>query len=308
MDEADLEEETKPNRARTIRRGLVVALVLLCASGLVYTRCLAKKSTLGEPCSYDMHCRAEAPRCMKTTEEQDGVCSRSCDKDDDCLPGIRCIKVGLDEYDDRGRPKEGGYCFPQSLLDARKQKRANEAGTDAKKSIDSVIEIPEAPGQLEAEITLERGGAETTVEVKGTLLRTSAGQRRTLVDTTTLRVFTVDDEKKTFSATQIAAAPGEPKIVKTDRKDKVAEHACDVWRIEDGKTMREVCVVPGGAFIDATRGATAWEKELAVRSVFALRVSDGDGKAKTTATKMQVHTIDAARFAIPRAYKNLAAR
>ena len=224
------DEAPKPSRARTIRRGLVVALVLLCAGGLVYTRCLVKKGTLGEPCAYDMHCRAEAPRCMKTTEEQDGVCSRSCDKDDDCLPGIRCIKVGLDEYDERGRPKEGGYCFPQALLDARKQKKASEAG-GAKKVIDSVVDIPEAPGQLEAEIVLERGGVETTVEVKGTLLRTGGHDpraRRTLVDTTTLRVFTIDDDKKTFSATQIAAAPGEPKITKTDRKDKVAEHPCDV--------------------------------------------------------------------------------
>ena len=122
-------------------------------------------------------------------------------------------------------------------------------------------------------------------------------------------MFSIDDDKKTFSATQIAAAPGEPKIAKTDRKDKVADHPCDVWRVEDGKTARELWVIPGGAFVDATRGAAAWEKELAVRGVFALRVSEGEGaKPKVLATKVHVHPIDAARFAIPRAYKNLAAR
>ena len=218
MDNLDEDEPKKTSKATIVRRSIVALLALACAGGWIYTRYLVKKETLGGTCSYDMHCRSEAPRCLKQSVDGDGVCSRPCDTDGDCATDIKCVKVGLDEYDERGRQLEGGYCFPQALLDARKKKKDAGAATAVKS--DSWVDVPELPGQLEGEVTLERGGAKTTYELKGSLLRLpGSNKRRTIVDTSTLRVYTVDDEKKTFAASQINALPGEPKVTKTDRKD-----------------------------------------------------------------------------------------
>jgi hypothetical protein len=200
----DLDDEPKkPSRATVIRRVLVGLLALACAGGWVYTRWIVKKGSLGDPCSYDMHCRAETPRCLKESTEGEGVCSRSCDTDDDCAPNIKCVKVELEERDERGRPLEGGYCFSQTLLDARKKRKNPEAA--ASKTADSWLDVPELPEQLEGEVVLERGGSKASYKVKGTLVLLEGGKgNRTIVDTSTLRVYSVysvDDRKKTFAAT-----------------------------------------------------------------------------------------------------------
>lgn len=309
MDNLDEHEPKKTSKATIVRRSILAVLVVACAGGWVYTRYLVKKETLGGPCSYDMHCRSEAPRCLKQSVEGEGVCSRPCDDDGDCATEIKCVKVELDEYDERGRPLQGGYCFPQALLDARKKKKGADGGAAKAAKSDSWVDVPDAPGQLEGEITLERGGSKATYEVKGTLLRIAGtGKGRTIVDTSSLRVYTVDDEKKTFAASQINVLPGEPKVTKTDRKDKVADRECEIWQIEEGKTTREACVVKGAAFVDPSgRAATAWEKELAVRTVFPLRLTEAD-KTKVLAVKVDAHPVDASLFSVPKSYKNLAGR
>ncbi len=146
-------------------------------------------------------------------------------------------------------------------------------------------------------------------EVKGSLVRVAGAKHgRTIVDTSTLRVYTVDDDKKSFAASQLGAAGPEAKVTKTERREKVAERECEVWTIEDGKTTREACVVKGAALVDpGARTVTPWEKELAVRGVFPLRVTEGD-KPKLVVTRLDLHGVDPAGFTVPKAYKNLAAR
>lgn len=308
MDAFDDDQPKKTPRATIVRRAIVFALAFACAGGWLYTRYIVKKETLGGVCSYDMHCRAEAPRCLKQSTDGDGVCSRPCDTDGDCAPDITCVKVELDEYDERGTPLRGGYCFPQALLDARRKKKSGSDAGVAKS--DSWLDVPEVSGQLEGEIVLERGGTKASFEVKGTLVRALLPSKhaRAVVDTSTLRSYSIDDDKKTFSASQLAAAPGDVKVTKTERKDVVAERPCDVWELDDGRTVREACVVKGGAFVDPTsRSVAPWEKELAVRGVLPLRVLEA-GKPKLLATRVDVRPMDAPLFAIPKAYKNLAIR
>jgi len=309
----DLEDDDEPKktpRATIIRRGLVFALALACAGGWAYTRWGVDKHALGETCTYDLHCRTEAPRCLKQSAVVDGVCSRSCETDADCAPGIRCVKVELEDRDERGRPLEGGYCFPQAILDARKKKKP-----DAGPPPDSWIAVPETAGQLEGEIVLERGATKASYEIKGTLLRHATGEhRRAIVDTSSLRLYTVDDDRKTFAASQLPATDAEVKVTKTERKDSVAGRECEIWEVaESAKDARllEACVVRGGAFVDPEAKRIApWEKELAVRGVFPLRVGPaGKPEAKLwSAAKVELHPVDAALFSIPKAYKNLAAR
>jgi len=250
---------------------------------------------------------------LKQEAEGDGVCSRPCETDGDCAEKIRCVKVELEDRDDRGRPLEGGYCFPQALLDARKKKRS-DGGAPPR---DSWLDVPEAPGQLEADVSLDQtapGGAKTTtqVEVKGSLLRFRDMPRgkkgRTIVDTSALRVYTVDDDKKTFSASQLASSPNEVQITKTDRTDNVAGKSCEIWQVEEtGKPAREACVVRGAAFVDPTaRMTSALEHELAVRAAFPLRIREGD-KVQLVVTKLDAHEEPVSSFAIPKSYKNLAA-
>lgn len=311
MHDLDDDEPKKTPTTTIIRRALVALLALACAGGWIYTRYLVKKESLGGACAYDMHCKAEAPRCLKPEAEGEGVCSRPCDTDGDCAADIKCVKVELDEYDEKGRPLQGGYCFPQALLDARRRKKHPDAGPPPKPS-DSWLDVPAIPGQLEGEVVFDRAGSKTTFEVKGTLVRAASkgsggSSARTLVDTSTLRVYRVDDTKKTFGASQLAAGLAEIKITKTDKKDTVAERECEIWQLDDGKTTREACVIKGGAFVDPTSQAVAaWEKELTVRGVFPLRVNEG-GKTKLLAVKLDSHVLDPSLFAIPKAYKNLAA-
>lgn len=305
----DLDDDDQPKKTPTatiIRRTLVGLLALACAGGWIYTRYLIKKEELGGSCSYDMHCQKEAPRCLKPEGEDKGVCSKPCDTDGDCATDIKCMMMELDQTDEKGRPLQGGYCVPQAFLDARRQRKHPDAGPPKPPS-DSWLDVPAAPGQLEGEIVFDRGGTKATFEVKGTLLRTKGASSRTIVDTSTLRVYRVDDAKKTFVASQLGPGPGDVRITKTDKKDTVAERECEIWQLDDGKTVREACVIKGAAFVDPTSAAVAaWEKELTVRAVLPLRVTEG-GKTKLLAAKVDAHGLDASLFAIPKAYKNLAA-
>lgn len=314
MNETDLEDDDapkKPTRAKIIRTVVAVTVALACAGAFAYVRWGMKKAALGEPCAYKVSCGPEAPTCMRPNETEDGVCSRPCDLGSECAPGIACVKVELEERDDRGVPLEGGYCFPQALLDARRKKKpAPEAGAPK----DSYVEVPEVPGQLEGELEMKwerpSGTTTATYQVKGTLVRSSGpGKKRTVADAAAMRVYVVDDHLHTFGASAYeGAAPVDGvKLTKTDAKEQIAGRSCDVWRIEEPKAQHEVCVVTGGAFADpSARNAPAWLRELSVRTAFPLRMTERDGKTKMTVTRLDVHPVDASLFSVPRSYKNLA--
>ncbi len=319
IDEPETEEEIA-ERLRKRKRSLVraaIASVLAIASlsTYLYVRYGVKKEDLGGPCSFAMNCKTTAPQCLRLTLDGEGACSRPCDPGADCAPGIRCVKVGLEERDDRGVPLEGGYCIPQTLLDARKR-ALHDGGVADAGHVDSWLPVPQIENQLEGEITLQTGSAEPkTYTVKGTLLRagsaSAGGKKRTIVDASTLRLFFVDDEKQTFSVVAMGGAPGDITVKKTGATDTIDGQACDAWQLLEGKTTREVCVLTGGAFVDpAARVASPWTRELAVRGAFPLRVVELDGKghetSRTVATHVARHAVDTSLFAIPHAYRNLA--
>lgn len=316
--DVDDEEPKKPTRAKVIRTVIAVAIALACAAAFAWVRWGMKKSGLGEPCAYKVSCGTDAPTCLKQNAEEDGVCSRPCEPGTDCAPGIACVKVELDERDDRGNPLEGGYCFPQAMLDARRKKKpAAEAGAPK----DSYVDVPDAPGQLEGDVEMkwERAGGASHVAsylVKGTLVRAAgSGKRRVIGDAAAMRVYQVDDDKKTFAAAALEGAPtiDGVKVTKTETKEQLAGRECSVWRIDEPKGSHEVCVVTGGAFVDPSgRTAPTWLRELAVRSAFPLRMIERDAsgaeKGRMAVTKLDVHPVDGASFAIPKSYKNLAAK
>ena len=125
--EDDLDPETRAQLRRKAKIRLLVALAIagLATFAWVYVRYLVPKSALGGDCRYAMNCRSEAPRCMRPSPDEDGVCSRPCEVDaGDCTDGIKCVPIELDEErDERGMPLKGGYCFPKTFLDARKNKK-----------------------------------------------------------------------------------------------------------------------------------------------------------------------------------------
>jgi hypothetical protein len=326
--EDPIEDEPNPKRRKVTRKAkirLAVALVLgLGATGAwVYVRYLVPKSALGGPCRWAMHCGKEAPACMRPDIDRDGVCSKPCDADaGDCASGIRCVTIEVEERDERGMPLKGGYCFPQTFLDAKKN-RPREAGAP----IDSWLDVPESAAQLEGEIAYawERGGApssERAFLIKGSLLREvgragdgrpASGTSRTIVDTSSLRVFAVDDAKRTFAPSTLDPPGGDAKTDKTGKKDKVLGRDCEIWQIDDGRARREACVLLGAAFVDpAARGVPAWIHELSARGALPLRVVETDkgGKevSRMTATRFDVRPVDASLFTIPHAYRNLAGR
>ena len=329
-DDDDLDPKKRKLTRAGIARLLVAAVLVLATAGFfIYTRLILVKSPLGGPCTWAMHCRAEAPKCLKQAIEGGGVCSRPCNPGTDCADGIRCMKVELEERDDRGVPLEGGYCFPQAMLDAKKPRPAVR---DAGASGDSWIDIPEAAAQFEGEVVFrqERGNlppgdpktfppsgvSETRYMIKGTLLRPvkPTEKTRTIVDTSTLRMYVVDDDKRTFTGSALDPAAGEARVTKTAKKDHVEGRECDVWTIEDGKAMREACIMQGAAFVDPSwRGVFPWARELAVRGAFPLRVieRDADGGREASrfiAVHVEARPMDPTLFTIPKSYKNLVAR
>ena len=319
IDEPESEEEIaarlEKRRKSRRRAAIVAALGVVSWGGFSYVKYGMKKEDLGGPCSYAVQCKPEAPRCLRLTADSPGACTRTCDAGTDCAPGIRCVKVGLDEYDDRGVPLESGYCIPQALIDEHKRALMDGGEPDAGK-LDSWLAVPEIANQLEGEMDVASANGETKrYVVKGTLVRAGAAdstaKKRTIADASTLRVFYVDDDKQTFSVVAMGGTPEDVRVDKTGKTDKVADRDCDVWNLVDGRIMREVCVVAGGAFLDpASHVASPWVRELAVRGVIPLRVVESDSKgheiSRTTATHLSVHAVDASLFAIPHAYRNLA--
>ncbi|MGH7282995.1 MAG: hypothetical protein ACRELY_15835, partial [Polyangiaceae bacterium] len=319
IDEPESEEEIAARlakRRKSLRRiAIALAVGTLSWGAFLYVKYGMKKSDLGGACHYAIQCKPAAPRCLRLTADSQGACSRPCDPGSDCAPGIRCVKVGLDEYDDRGVPLEGGYCIPQALIDERKRAMEDAGVIDAGK-LDSWLAVPEIANQLEGEVDLASESGETKeYVVKGTLIRagaaTSTAKKRTIADASTLRLFFVDDDKQTFSVVAMGGTPGDVRVDKTGKTDRVADRDCDVWNLVEGRITREACVIPGGAFIDpGAHVAWPWARELAVRGVFPLRVVETDSKghemSRITATRLIVHPVDASLFAIPHAYKNLA--
>lgn len=121
-------------RPRRLSRGRKIAMLFALAIGLaatgawVYARYYMPKSALGGPCKWGVQCAADAPKCMRPFEDEEGVCSHECEAGVDCAPGIRCVKVELDEIrDERGVPYSGGFCFPQAFLDAKKARSRRDA-------------------------------------------------------------------------------------------------------------------------------------------------------------------------------------
>jgi hypothetical protein len=326
LSEEELEARAKKKKRALVRIAIAVALVLGSVGVWLYTRYGVPKAELGGPCLYAMHCKKEAPTCLRLSVDDKGACSRACEVGTDCAPGVPCVKVGLGEYDDRGMPLEGGYCIPQTLIDARKRRAHGDAGGDdaaAGPKLDSWLPVPSVPTQLEGEVTFQiekKGvavGEPRSFLVKGTLMRPSPsaanGKKRTIVDTSPLRLFSIDDEKQTFGISALGGSPGDVKVTKTGRIEKLLERDCEIWKLDEARASREACIITGGTFMDpAARVAAPWARELAVRSAFPLRVIELDASGKEVsrlvAVRLDAHPIDAALFAVPHSYKNLAGR
>lgn len=128
MDDLDELRPRKISRKRKVMAILALTMGLGIVGAWAYARYAVAKAPLGGACRWAMHCHAEAPECMRPSVDEDGVCTHRCDAGVDCAPDVRCVRVELDERDDRGVPLSTGYCFPQRLLDERKARRARDGG------------------------------------------------------------------------------------------------------------------------------------------------------------------------------------
>jgi hypothetical protein len=316
----DPEVARKTGKVRWAVRSVLLALGLGSVGFWAWGKWLAPKSALGGPCSWAVDCDKSAPTCMRESADGPGICSRPCETGVDCAPDVRCISVELDERDEHGMPLKGGYCVPQSFIDERRNKSKKDAGPlvgESRPNEYSVLPIPHVPGQFEGELTVSMPPAEPhVVWVKGSLTRlapTPGEKSRTVLDAATGRVFRVDDDKKTYSALALDGAPGEVSIDKTAEKRAIAGVSCDVWRLTEGKVRTDVCILQRGAFADpSSRAFAPWLKELAARGAIPLEAKrvepDGKESVRLVVTRIDEHPIDAALFAIPKTYRNLAAK
>jgi hypothetical protein len=301
----------KTTRARWIVRGVLLVLGTASVGFWAYGKYLAPKSPLGGPCTWEMHCSKEAPRCMKESATGEGVCSRACDVGHDCSEGIRCISVELDERDETGKPLSGGYCVPQALVDKKRNKPEKEGGAPTE---DGWLPIPRVPGQFEGELVVKVDQNDPhTVLVKGSLTRLPGDAKpRVVVDAAHARLFVVDDDKKTFQGQSIEAPSNDVSVDKTAEKDTVAGVECTIFRVRDARGLTEACVVSRGSFADPKSRAALlpWQKELASRGAIPLRATRKDSSGKETSrfvvVSMAEKPMDASLFGIPKNYRNVA--
>jgi len=313
MDLDDVDQPKKLTKGKKIRIAIAVTLAVLAGASLLYTRYGVTKQGLAGPCKYAFHCGPEAPRCMRAPEDEEGICTRQCDPPTDCAADIQCVDVELEERDERGVPLRGGICVPSSKLDAKKKRKSSDGGVKD----DAWLAAPDS--QLEGEITLQfqSGGKDAgsrAYVLKGSLLKVpsngAAPKRRSIIDTSGMRLFRVDDDMKTFAATVLNAPPSDTKVDKTGKKLTFLGKECEVWRIDDGKTTRDACIIQGGSLIEpASRNVAAWQRELCVRGAFPIDVSEQDKSGKEishiTATRIDLHPVPASDMGIPKSYSNI---
>jgi hypothetical protein len=125
----DSDPDLKPKKvsgAVIVRRILITMLFLATCGFWIYKTYIMVKSPLGGPCTWDMQCLQDAPKCLKTSVDAEGSCSRQCANDNECAAGVVCVSVGLDEVDAHGRSVEAGYCIPQATLEALRPNRAKK--------------------------------------------------------------------------------------------------------------------------------------------------------------------------------------
>lgn len=310
----DDDQPKKLSTGKKLRIAIAVTLALLAGASLLYTRYGVTKQGLAGPCKYAFHCGPEAPRCMRAPEDDQGICTRQCDPPSDCAANIQCVDVELEERDERGVPLHGGICIPSSMLDGKKKRKAIDGGAKE----DAWLAAPDVPGQLEGEITLRfdragEKGASTTFVIKGTVLKTPGNivpKGRNLIDTVGMRSFHVNDDMRTFTAKVLATPWSDTKVDKTGKKLTILGKECEIWRIDDGKTVRDACILQGGALVqDLSMGVPAWQRELAVRSAFPIDVSERDKNgtelSHVTATRVDLHPVAASEVTIPKSYVNV---
>lgn len=311
MDADDPPKRTSKARARWAVRFVLFALGAGSVGFWAYGKYIVKKEPLGGPCTWDMHCAKEAPRCMRESGDEAGVCSRSCDLGADCAEGVLCVSVELDERDERGVPLKGGYCVPRALIDKKKGKTAHDAGAPD----DGLLAVPQVPGQFEGEMTVKLGARELTVWMKGSLTRNIGSDKtRIVVDTGTARVFVIDDEKKTFSAHSADPQAKSVTFEKKGEKEVVAGVPCETFLVHGPKWTVEGCAAYRGGFAEPRVGVpfSPWQRELAARGAVPMRASLKEGKDSTidglpfTVVAVIEKPMAAALFAIPKGYKNLA--
>ncbi len=156
-------------------------------------------------------------------------------------------------------------------------------------------------------------GDKQTWGVKGSLVRTLPETRtpRLVVDTSALRLFTIDDAHQSFFASALSSRGGNVNTTKSDKKDTVVDRECEIWRVEEDRVTREVCVILGAAWVDPTaQRVPLWQRELAVRSALPLRVIEQDATghevSRIVATRLFLKPMERALFAIPKSYRNQA--
>jgi len=304
----DLPKKTSPGR--WVMRGVLFALGAGSIGFWAYGKYVVKKEALGGPCTWDMHCQKEAPRCMRESGDEAGACSRPCDLGADCAEGIACVSVELDTRDERGMPILGGYCVPRALLDKKRGKPAH----DASPADDGLVAVPHVAGQLEGELTVKAGAHEITTWQKGTLVRAPGDKPRVVVDTSTARVFVIDDERKTFAAHSADPMAKDVTFEKKGGREVVAGVPCETFEVHGPKWTVEGCASYRGGFAEARANAAvpAWLRELAARGAIPLRASLKEGKdTGKDGLPFQVLSVverpmAAELFVIPKGYKNLA--
>lgn len=251
---------------------------------------------------------------MKEAALDEGVCSRPCDLGGDCAPGILCISVELSERDERGNPVSGGYCVPRAVVEKKKNESAHDVGTNADATDDGWLPIPRVAGQFEGELVVKVDlGEPHPVWIKGSLARLPGTEKkRTVVDAAHARMFVIDDDKKTFAAQAIEGSAGDVLVDKSTDKDTVVGIPCDIFRVREGHSVTEACVMQRGAFADPRPHVSfpPWQRELAARGAIPLRALRKDSTGKEIGRFVVVSVgekpMDAGLFGIPKTYRNLA--
>lgn len=170
-------------------------------------------------------------------------------------------------------------------------------------------------GYIAQRLAGDKGGSQSMETwVKGQRMRvdmTTDGRTMTsIVDRSTGRMLILIPKAKMYMEQAIPDVKGEDEgtVTRTNRRDVVAGHRCEIIQVKDSKgRVSEICGATGlgHATITGGRKTPAWMRGM--RGFLPLRVTDDKGKVVLEVTKVEAKPVDDAMFAPPAGFRAMQA-
>jgi hypothetical protein len=147
----------------------------------------------------------------------------------------------------------------------------------------------------------------------------AAGETYMLVPQQQMAMVMKMSDAEKLAGERAGTAAANAKLEALGKKEEIAGHSCDYYRISDGTRNTDVCLATGlGTFRGGSSlfagppgprsggGAPSWAREVLAKGAFPLKVVDGNGKVLWEVTAVERKTLEAELFVVPANFQRMA--